>query len=72
MKRDNDDNVILRGNGVAAVKIVIDDISWFVKKFTPNLEGQPLVADQMLSEIATELKYEELTVFRKLILNNGF
>ena len=49
----------------------MNNILWYVEKYTTNLNNQQLVADQMLSEILTEFYYEELTVFRKRILNIG-
>ena len=40
-------------------------------KFTPNPDNQQLVADQMLTEIPTELYFEERSVFKKLINKIG-
>ena len=37
-KRDTDDIVILRDNGVVVAKVVLNNISWFVEKSTPNLD----------------------------------
>ena len=65
LKRDFDGNVVFRDNGVAAAKVVINDISRFVEKFTSNLDNQQLLAPRMLSEIPTELFYEEHNVFKR-------
>ena len=56
---------------VAAANSVGNNISWSVEILTQNLDNQQLVADQMLSEIPTELYYEKLTVSRKRTLING-
>ena len=69
--RDENDTVNFRDIRVAAAKVAINDISGLVEKFTPNLDNQELVADQMVPETPTELYYEECTVFRKRTLNNG-
>ena len=58
-------------NTVANAKIIIKDIAWYVEKYTPNLDNQQLIADQLLSETPTELYYEERSVFRRKITNNG-
>ena len=34
---------------VANAKVVIKDIAWYIEKFTPNLDNQQLIADQLLS-----------------------
>ena len=57
-------------NGVAAAKVPINDISWFVESFAPNLDNQQLVADQMLSEYPAELYHEDRTAVRKRIFKN--
>ena len=65
LKRNNNGNIIIRSNGLAAAKGVINEFSLFFGKFTPNLDIQQIKADQMLLEIPTELEYEQRTVFRK-------
>ena len=49
LKRNHNDNVVHRGNTVANAKVIIKDISWYVEQFTPNLDNQQLIADQLLS-----------------------
>ena len=71
LKRNNNNDVVHRIAARANAKIVIKDIAWYVEKFTPNIDNQQLVASQLLDEIPTELYYEERTVFRKKIANNG-
>ena len=52
-------------------KVVIKDIAWYVEKFTPILDNQQLIASQILTETPTELYYEERSVHRRKITNNG-
>ena len=71
LKRNSDNDGIHRANAVANGKMVIKDISWYVEKYTPNLDNQQLIADQLLSETPTELYYEERSEYRKKIPNDG-
>ena len=71
LKRNHKDNVIHRANAVANGKVVNKDIACYVEKYTPNLDNQQLVADQLLSKIPTELYYEERSEYRKKIANDG-
>ena len=65
------EDILRHDNGVAAAKVVIKDISWFVEIFATNPAIQPLIAIQMLWEFPAELNYEERTVFSKKKLNDG-
>ena len=65
LKRNNNNDAILRGKGVDAAKIDIKDISWYIPHYVPSLENQQLVMDQLLNKAQTELFYTERTVFRK-------
>ena len=65
LKRNNNNDPIIRDNGVDAAKIVIKDISWYIPHYVPSLENQQLVMDQILDKDPTEIFYTERTVFRK-------
>ena len=71
LKRNNNSDAILRGNGVDAAKIDIKDISWYIPHYVPSLENQQLVMDQLLNKDPTELFYTERTVFRKDVNTNS-
>ena len=71
LKRNNNNNVIHRIAARANGKVVIKDIAWYVEKFTPSLDNQQLIASQILTETPTELYYEERSVHRRKITNNG-
>ena len=67
LKRNTNNDAILRGNAVDAAKVVVKDISWYIPHYVPNLENQQLVMDQILNKDPTELFYTERTVFGKML-----
>ena len=71
LKRNTNNDAILRGAGVDATKIDIKDISWYIPHYDPSLENQHLVMDQILNKDPTELFYTERTVFRKDVNTNS-
>ena len=71
LKRNNNNNPIIRNNGVDGAKINIKDISWYIPHYVPSLENQQLVMDQILDKDPTELFYTKRTVYRKDINNNN-
>ena len=70
LKRNTNNDMILRGAGVDAAKVVVKDISWYTPHYVPNLENQQLVMDQILNKDPTELHYIERVVFRKDVNTN--
>ena len=70
LKRNTNNDMILRGTGVDAAKVVVKDISWYIPHYVPNLENQQLVMDQILIKDPTELHYIEGVVFRKDVNTN--
>ena len=71
LKRNNNDDPIIRDNGVDASKINIKDISWYIPHYVPSLENQQLVMNQILDKDPTELYYIERVVFRKDVNTNN-
>ena len=71
LKRNTNNDLILRGAGVDAAKVVVKDISWYIPHYVPNLENQQLVLDQILNKDPTELHYIESVVFRKDVYTNN-
>ena len=71
LKRNNNNDPIIRDNGVDAAKINIKDISWHIPHYVPSLENQQLVMDQILDKDPTELYYIERVVFRKDVNTNN-
>ena len=65
LKRNTNNDAILRSVGVDAAKVVIKDIGWYIPHYVPSLENQQLVMDQILNKDPTELSYTERIIFRK-------
>ena len=71
LKRNNNNDPIIRDNAITAAKINIKDISWHIPHYVPSLENQQLVMDQILDKDPTELYYMERIVFRKDVNTNN-
>ena len=71
LKRNNNNDPIIRDNAITAAKINIKDISWYIPHYTPSMENQQLVMDQILDKDPTELYYIERVVFRKDVNTNN-
>ena len=70
-KRNNNNDPIIRDIGVDAAKIVIKDIGWHYPHYTPSLENQQIMLDQLLNKNPTELYHRERIVFRKDVNTNN-
>ena len=71
LKRNSINDPVIRGNGVDAAKIVIKDIGWYIPHYTPSLENQQIMMDQLLNKNPSELYYMERIVFRKDVNSNN-
>ena len=71
LKRNTNNDAILRGNAVDATKVVVKDISWYIPHYVPSIENQQLVLNQILDKDPTELSFTERTVFRKDVNTNN-
>ena len=71
LKRNSSNDVIKRGAGVDAAKVVVKDINWYIPHYVLSLENQQLVLYQILIKDPTELRYTERTVFRKDVNTNN-
>ena len=71
LKRNNNNDAILRSVGVDAAKVVIKDIGWYIPHYVPSLENQQFVMDQILNKDPTELSYTERIIFRKNVNTNS-
>ena len=71
LKRNTNNDAILRSVGVDASKVVIKDIGWYIPHYVPSIENQQLVMDQILNKNPTELSYTERIIFRKDVNTNS-
>ena len=69
--RKKDDAVIDKTMGLAAARIQIHHIHWFVPQYTPSIQQQGNLSKQILSKTHTELQYVERSVFKKEINNQN-
>ena len=65
LKRNTNNDAILRSVGVDVAKVVIKDIGWYIPHYVPSIENQQLVMNQILNKNPTELFYTERIIFRK-------
>ena len=60
LTRNKDDAVINKaGPAIADARIKIDHIHWHVPHYTPSIQQQSIVSNQILSKTPTELRYVE-------------
>ena len=54
LKRNTNNDVIMRRAGVDAAKVDVKDISWNIPHYVPSLENQQFVLNQLLNKDPTE------------------
>ena len=57
--------VIDKVAGIADARIKSDHIHWYVPHYTPSIQQQSILSEQLLSKAPTELRYVERSVFMK-------
>ena len=63
LTRNKDDAVIDKAAGIADARIKIDHIQWYVPYYTPSIQQQGILSQQISSKTTTELKYVERSIF---------
>ena len=71
LTRNKDDAVVDKFAGTADARIQIDHIHWYVPHYTPSIQQQSTLSNQILSKIPTELRYVEWSVFMKEVINQN-
>ena len=56
LRRNKDDAVIDKSGGVADGRIRIDHIQWYVPRYTPSIQQQSILSNQILKKMPTELR----------------
>ena len=69
--RNKDDVVIEKTGGIADARIRIDHIHWYVPHYTPSIQQQSILSNQILKKMPTELRYVERSVFIKEVNNQN-
>ena len=63
LRKNNDSAVLNKGNEINNAKIEINSFDWYVPHYTPSLEQQSILSNQIVMKILTELQYIEKSVF---------
>ena len=71
LTRIKDAAVIDKVAGIADARIKIDHIHWYVPHYTPSIQHQSILSEQILSKTPTELRYVERSVFMKEVNNQN-
>ena len=71
LKRNKNNDPIIRDNGVDAARIDIKGIAWYIPHYVPSMENQQLVLNQILNKDPTELFSTERVVFRNDVNTNN-
>ena len=71
LTRVKDDAVIDKAAGIADGRVRIDHIHWYVPHYTPSIQQQSILSNQILKKMLTELRYVERSVFMKEVNNQN-
>ena len=71
LTRNKHEAFINKVAGIAISRIKIDHIHWYVTHYTPSIQQQSILSKQILSNIPTELRYVERSVFMKEVNNQN-
>ena len=63
LTRIKDDAVINKAGGISDARIRIDHIHWYVPYYTPSIQQQSLLSNQIFEKMPKELRYVERSVF---------
>ena len=69
--RNKDEAVIDEAAGIADARTKADHIHWYVPHYTPSVQQQDIVFEQILNKTPTELRYVEGFVFMKEVKNQN-
>ena len=68
---NKDDAVIDKAGGIADARIRIDHIHLYVPHYTPCIQQQSILSNQIFKKMPTELRYVERSVFMKEVNNQN-
>ena len=71
LTRNKDEAVIDKAAGIADARIKIDHIHWYVPYYTPSIQQQNILLNQIVKKIPTKLRYIERSVFMKEVNNQN-
>ena len=65
LTRNTDNAVLNKGNAVNIGKVKINGIELYVAHYTPSIQQQSILSEEILNKTPTEINYPERSVFMK-------
>ena len=72
LTRNTDNAVLNKGNAINLGKIKINALEWYVPHYTPSMQKQSILSDQILNKTPTQIQYPERSVFMKKVNTQNF
>ena len=65
LTRNTDNSVLNKANAIELGKIKINALEWYVPHYTPSMQKQSILSNQILNKTPTQIQYPERSVFMK-------
>ena len=72
LTRNTDTAVLNKANAINLGKIKINALEWYVPHYTPSMQQQSILSDQILNKKPTQIQYPERSVFMKEVYTQNF
>ena len=72
LTRNTDSAVLNKANAINLGKIKINALEWYVPHYTPSMQQQSILSDQILNKKPTQIRYPERSVFMKEVNTQNF
>ena len=72
MTRNTDNAVLNKSNAIKNGKIKINAIEWYVPHYTPSMQQQAMLSNQILNKTPTEINYPKRSAFMKEVKTQNF
>ena len=72
LTRNTDNAVLNKANAINLGKIKINALEWYVPHYTPSMQQQSILSDQILNKKPTQIQYPERSVFMKEVNTQNF
>ena len=72
LTRNTDTAVFNKANAINLGKFKINALEWYVPHYTPSMQQQSILSDQILNKKPTQIQYPERSVFMKEVNTQNF
>ena len=72
LTRNTDNAVLNKANAINLGKIKINALEWYIPHYTPSMQQQSILSDQILNKKPTQIQYPERSVFMKEVNTQNF